>query len=48
MMSRTQREFYIALLRGLELIVAALRKLLEEDKRARCDTQVTIEDRIRA
>jgi hypothetical protein len=47
-MSRTQREFYIALLRGLELIVAALRHMLAEDKRERCEvTQLTIEDRIR-
>ena len=37
-MSRTQREFYVALLRGLELIAAALRRMLAEDKRERCET----------
>lgn len=37
MMSRTQREFYIALLRGLELICSALRKMLDEDRHGRCE-----------
>jgi hypothetical protein len=43
MMQTWQRELFTAMLRGLELIVVALRKVLDEDKRMRNESQTAID-----
>jgi hypothetical protein len=44
MMQLWQRELFTAMLRGLELIVVALRKVLEEDKQQRRETNTMVVD----